>query len=102
MGKELKNERELHGWSQAKVAEALNTTVRTISRWEQGQALPYPYYREQLCELFGKDTRELGLLPEPKSEHAALAQELELTSAYASNPTFKEQLQEQCVEALYG
>src|SRR5215469_8898558 len=60
----LKVERELRGWSQAKVAEALNTTVRTISRWEQGQALPYPYYRERMCELFGKDARQLGLLPE--------------------------------------
>ncbi len=60
----LKVERELRGWSQAKVAEALNTTVRTVSRWEQGQTLPYPFYREQLCELFGKDARHLGLLPE--------------------------------------
>ena len=60
----LKVERELRGWSQATVAEALNTTVRTVSRWEQGQTLPYPFYREQLCELFGKDARQLGLLPE--------------------------------------
>jgi tetratricopeptide (TPR) repeat protein/transcriptional regulator with XRE-family HTH domain len=60
----LKVERELRGWSQAKVAEALNTTVRTVSRWEQGQTLPYPFYREQLCQLFGKDARHLGLLPE--------------------------------------
>ena len=64
----LKVERELRGWSQAKVAEALNTTVRTISRWEQGQALPYPFYRERLCELFGKDARQLGLLPERQDE----------------------------------
>jgi tetratricopeptide (TPR) repeat protein/transcriptional regulator with XRE-family HTH domain len=64
----LKVERELRGWSQAKVAEALKTTVRTISRWEQGQALPYPFYREQLCELFGKDARQLGLLPESEEE----------------------------------
>ena len=64
----LKVERELRGWSQAKVAEALKTTVRTISRWEQGQALPYPFYREQLCALFGKDARQLGLLPEMLQE----------------------------------
>jgi hypothetical protein len=31
-------------------------------RWEQGKTTPYPYYREQLCNLFGKNTRELGLL----------------------------------------
>jgi len=58
----LKVERELHGWSQAKVAEAVGTNVRTVIRWEQGQSVPYPYYREQLCTLFGKNARELGLL----------------------------------------
>jgi len=58
----LKVERELHGWSQAKVAEAVGTNVRTVIRWEQGQSVPYPYYREQLCILFGKSVRELGLL----------------------------------------
>lgn len=66
----LKVERELRGWSQAKVAEAVNTTVRTISRWELGQALPYPYYRERLCELFGKDTVQLGIMkPLPAQNH---------------------------------
>src|SRR5215469_5805898 len=64
----LKAERVLRGWSQARVAEALNTTVRTISRWEQGQALPYPFYREQLCQLFGKNARQLGLLPGQEAE----------------------------------
>ena len=58
----LKVERELRGWSQAKVAEAVGTNVRTVIRWEQGQSVPYPYYREQLCSLFGKNARELGLL----------------------------------------
>lgn len=58
----LKAERVLRGWSQAKVAEAVGTNVRTVIRWEQGQTLPYPYYREQLCALFGKNARELGLL----------------------------------------
>src|SRR6516162_6238895 len=58
----LKVERELHGWSQARVAEAVGTNVRTVIRWEQGQSVPYPYYREQLCTLFGKNARELGLL----------------------------------------
>src|SRR5215813_13676323 len=71
----LKVERELRGWSQAKVAEALKTTVRTISRWEQGQALPYPFYREQLCQLFGKDARQLGLLPERDDEEENLSSE---------------------------
>src|SRR5215469_1958526 len=58
----LKVERELRGWSQARVAEAVGTNVRTVIRWEQGQSAPYPYYREQLCSLFNKNARELGLL----------------------------------------
>lgn len=58
----LRVERESRGWSQAKVAEAVGTNVRTVIRWEQGQSVPYPYYREQLCTLFGKNARELGLL----------------------------------------
>ncbi len=57
----LKVERELRGWSQARLAEALGTTARTVGRWEQGLALPYPYHRELLCVLFGKTAQELGL-----------------------------------------
>jgi len=59
----LKVEREMRGWSQAKLADRLGTTTRSISRWEQGLAVPYPHYREQLCVLFNKTARELGLLP---------------------------------------
>ncbi|EFH90001.1 helix-turn-helix domain-containing protein [Ktedonobacter racemifer] len=64
----LKYERELRGWSQAKVAKAIGTTSRTVHRWEHGQGVPYPYYREKLCALFGKNTEELGLLPEKNLE----------------------------------
>ncbi len=64
----LKYERELRGWSQAKVAEEIGTTVRTVSRWEHGLALPYPYFREQLCALFGKNAVELGLVAENEQE----------------------------------
>jgi predicted ATPase/DNA-binding XRE family transcriptional regulator len=68
----LKVARELRGWSQARVAEAVGTNVRTVIRWEQGQTLPYPYYRERLCALFGKNARELGLL-EGAEEYADAA-----------------------------
>jgi len=60
----LKIERKLRGWSQSRIAEALGITTRTVSRWEQGLSVPYPYYREQLCALFGKNARELGMLSE--------------------------------------
>ncbi len=60
----LKAERERHGWSLVKFAELLGTTTRTVSRWEQGLVIPYPYYREQLCMLYEKTAEELGLLPD--------------------------------------
>ena len=64
----LKKEREFRGWSQAKVAEAVGTNVRTVIRWEQGKSVPYPYHRELLCELFAKNARELGLLEETEED----------------------------------
>jgi tetratricopeptide (TPR) repeat protein/transcriptional regulator with XRE-family HTH domain len=58
----LKRERELRGWSQARVAEELGTDPVTVGRWERGQSFPYPYFREKLCRLFGKNADELGLV----------------------------------------
>ena len=77
----LKVERELHGWSQAKVAEAVGTNVRTVIRWEQGQSVPYPYYREQLCSLFGKNAKELGLLAQAEETSSAQARQEEFQDA---------------------
>ena len=68
---QLKVERVLRGWSQSKVAEAVGTNTRTVIRWEQGQSLPYPYFREQLCALFGKNARELGLLENEDAANSA-------------------------------
>ena len=65
----LKVEREMRGWSQARVAKELGTTTRTVSRWELGLATPYPYYREQLCILFGKTAQELGLPADTDENH---------------------------------
>lgn len=71
----LKVEREVRGWSQERVAKAVGTNVRTVIRWEQGQTLPYPYYRERLCALFGKNARELGLLEDAEEYPDALDHE---------------------------
>jgi eukaryotic-like serine/threonine-protein kinase len=59
---QLKQERELRGWSQAKVAQEIGTSAKIVSRWERGTSLPSPYFRERLCLLFGKDALALGLL----------------------------------------
>jgi tetratricopeptide (TPR) repeat protein/transcriptional regulator with XRE-family HTH domain len=81
----LKIERELRGWSQAKVAEAVGTNVRTVIRWEQGQSVPYPYHRELLCELFTKNARELGLVEE---ESETAPQETRSVSRSLELPVF--------------
>src|SRR5580765_6129801 len=57
----LRAERIQHGWSQAKLAEELGVDTRTVRRWERGQAVPFPYYRQKLSTLFGKTPEQLGL-----------------------------------------
>ncbi len=48
-------------WSQAELAEQLGTTQVNVSRWERGITSPSRYFREKLCQLFGKSTQELDL-----------------------------------------
>jgi len=60
----LKQERVERNWTQGQVAEKIGTTRVNVSRWEHGRVLPEMYFRQQLCELFGKNAHELGLLPE--------------------------------------
>lgn len=57
----LKAERKRREWSQTEVAEAVGVSIKTVSRWEQGQAVPHPYYLNKLLILFGKTAEELGL-----------------------------------------
>ncbi|HWS83624.1 MAG TPA: NB-ARC domain-containing protein, partial [Ktedonobacteraceae bacterium] len=72
----LKAERKQQGLSQAQVAEALGVSARTLRRWEQGLVVPYPYYRERLCVLFGKTAEELGLPLDDEDGTADLAQHI--------------------------
>ena len=66
----LKEERELRGWSQKYVADEIGADRYYLSRWEHGTASPSPYYRQKLCAVFGKDARELGLLPDEAGKEA--------------------------------
>ncbi len=61
---QVKRQRTLRGWSQAKLAEVLGTTPNTVGTWERGIALPSAYLREQLCFHFNMDAQALELLPE--------------------------------------
>ncbi len=63
----LKRERELRGWSQAKVAEEIGSSEKNVSRWERGVSSPQPYYREKLCLLFGKSARDLGFVDDEQT-----------------------------------
>jgi transcriptional regulator with XRE-family HTH domain len=69
----LRIERKLRGWSQARVAEVLGISTRSIVRWEQGEVLPQPFYRERLCELFNKNTLELGIQSVPEASISSIS-----------------------------
>ena len=55
----------MRGWTQTDVAGFIGTDGYTVNRWERGRARPRPYFRQKLCELFGKNAAELGLLSSP-------------------------------------
>jgi len=84
----LKVERKRQGWSQAEIAEALGVSTRTVSRWEQGIALPHPYYLEQLCDLFGKTAEELNLLPDIRDND--VSEEVSLPASFLADPAIPE------------
>lgn len=63
---QLKYARELCGWSRSYVAERVDSDPRTVARWERGNTFPSPFHRQRLCELFGKNAEELGLI---KNDH---------------------------------
>ena len=63
----LKQERELHLWSQEQVAEMIGTTAPSVSRWEHGHTYPGLHFRQKLCELFDKSAEELGFLQDVTS-----------------------------------
>lgn len=66
----LKRERKAHFWSQQYVARQIGTTAFNVSRWECGATSPGLHYSRELCGLFEKNPRELGLAIEeiPRSE----------------------------------
>jgi transcriptional regulator with XRE-family HTH domain len=51
-GKRLRRERQKRHLSQEALAEIVGISSKSISRWEQGQALPRGYVRLLLCRFF--------------------------------------------------
>ncbi len=73
----LRHQREIYGWSRNYVAEKIESDPRTVARWERGKTFPSPYYRQKLCELFGKKADELGLIKdEPHGQYPDQASDL--------------------------
>jgi len=87
---QLKRERVLRGWSQEKVAEKIGADRRSITRWENGQASPTPYYREQLCKLFEKNAEELGLLTDSTSNSGQVVSHSSINLSSTSPETGEE------------
>ena len=61
----LKQAREDRNLKQREVADAIGCSEDSVSNWERGGNIT-TYYRNKLCEFFGKSSEELGLGPDPK------------------------------------
>lgn len=67
----LRDARINKNWTQAGLAEELKVAVRTIQRWENGEAYPPKTMRDKMCILFGMTEDELGFkdsTPEPDED----------------------------------
>lgn len=72
----LRQERERRGWSRNYVAEQVKVDVITVGRWERGERLPHPLYRQELCTLFVMNAEDLGLFLEPQLDEAMVISEI--------------------------
>lgn len=70
IGEKLFELRKGKGLSQEEVAEKLNVTRQTVSKWETNQSTPDFDKIMPICELYGITTEELltGKKPEEKTE----------------------------------
>jgi WD40 repeat protein/transcriptional regulator with XRE-family HTH domain len=79
--RQLKLERESRGWSQEDLAARIGkVSKKTVGRWEKGESLPQPYYRQKITELLSKSLEELGwgeqsAQPEQVSESSPLKED---------------------------
>ena len=62
----------------------IGTTTVNVNRWESGLTSPSLYFRQKLCELFGKSAEELGLVLDPSELATQITTPLVfLASSYA-------------------
>jgi transcriptional regulator with XRE-family HTH domain len=73
----LRKAREAAGLTQIELAECINVSEKSVSRWENGQSLPQPAALRALCIKLAKTPEELGFgdpaqAPSGEEEQAAL------------------------------
>ena len=61
----LRRARHERMWTQAELAEKLDTSFESVSRWERGIKVPNAFHRKKLCDIFDKTAEELGFLVDP-------------------------------------
>lgn len=60
-GQRLRREREIHHWTQPKLAEKIGGSVASIDRWEHDRGVvPHGYMLEQLIKVFGRPPERWG------------------------------------------
>ena len=89
----LRAARKERSWTQKEVADRIGAPQSfNISRWEQGVAFPSAHYIQQLCLLYGKSAKDLGLLGEETTLSSKPSTEEDPTSLwnvpYRRNPFF--------------
>jgi len=53
IGQRIKDERRRRGWTQEKLARVLRVSIKTVSEWERGIALPGMPSRVKLATKLG-------------------------------------------------
>ncbi len=86
----LKRERLRRGWSQADLADRIQSNTKTVSRWEQGKAFPGPYLRQQLAQVFDMSVEDLGLLLVQEEQEAEQIEINDLISTLSSTSDWGE------------
>lgn len=90
LGQRIRWYRTRRHLSQEALAEAIEASTRSISRWEHDLAIPQPVYRERLCHLLGIDpTLLLGGASEAEEETSGRSDQVPIWHVpFRRNPFF--------------
>lgn len=80
VGRNLRAHRNRAKLPRSRVANALDTDVTTLYRWETGRHLPRPHQLERLAELYGVSVSDF-YVERPDDHGATAAREIEAADA---------------------